>query len=38
MVIVVPKGDYSLPPDETRKPEWYDEIYDYLKEVGIKEI
>lgn len=37
MVIVVPKGDYSLPPDETRKPEWYDNIYKYLKEVGIKE-
>lgn len=38
MVIVVPKGDYGLPPDETRKPEWYDETYNYLKEVGIKEI
>lgn len=38
MVIVVPKGDYGLPPDETRKPEWYDETYNYLMEVGIKEI
>lgn len=38
MVIVVPKGDYGMPPDETRKPEWYDETYNYLKEVGIKEI
>lgn len=38
MVIVVPKGDYGSPSDETRKPEWYDETYNYLKEVGIKEI
>ena len=38
MVIVVPKGDNGVPPDETRKPEWYDGIYSYLKEIGIKEI
>ena len=38
MVIVVPEGDNSIPPDETRKPEWYDGIYNYLKEIGIKEI
>lgn len=38
MVIVIPKGDESLPPDETRNPEWYDEIYNYLKEIGINEI
>jgi hypothetical protein len=38
MVIVVPNGDDSVPPDETRKPELYDGIYDYLKSVGIKEI
>lgn len=38
MVLVVPKGDYGVPPDETRKPEWYDGIYNYLKEIGIKEI
>ena len=38
MVIVVPHGDYGIPPDETRKPEWYDNIYDYLKEIGIIEI
>jgi len=38
MVIVVPNGDHSVPPDETRKPEWYDGIYDYLKEIGIKEL
>lgn len=38
MVIVVPDGDHGVPPDETRKPEWYDGIYNYLKDVGIKEI
>lgn len=38
MVIVVPNGDNGVPPDETRKPEWYDGIYKYLKEIGIKEI
>lgn len=38
IVIVVPNGDYGVPPDETRKPEWYDGIYNYLKEVGIEEI
>ena len=38
MVIVVPDGDHGVPPDETRKPEWYDGIYHYLKSAGIKEI
>lgn len=38
MVIVVPNGDYGVPPDETRKPEWYDGIYNYFKNLGIKEI
>ena len=38
MVLVVPNGDNGVPPDETRKPEWYDGIYNYLKEIGIKEI
>lgn len=38
MVIVVPNGDYGVPPDETRKPEWYDGIYNYLKGIGIQEI
>lgn len=38
MVIVVPNGDHGVPPDETRKPEWYNGIYNYLKEIGIKEI
>ena len=38
MVICIPEGDHSVPPDETRKPEWYDGIYNYLKQIGIKEI
>ena len=38
MVIVVPDGDHGVPPDETRKPEWYDDIYNYLKNIGIMEI
>lgn len=38
MVIVVPNGDHGVPPDETRKPEWYDGIYNYLREVGIPEL
>ena len=38
MVIVVPNGDNSVPPDETRKPEWYDGIYSYLKSPGLEEI
>ena len=38
MVICIPEGDHSVPPDDTRKPEWYDGIYNYLKSLGIKEI
>jgi len=38
MVIVVPNGDCAEPPDKTRMPEWYDGTYNYLKEIGIKEI
>ncbi len=38
MVILVPDGDTSHPQDETRKPEWYDGIYNYLKGIGLKEI
>lgn len=34
MVIVVPEGDDN---DDTRKKEWYNGIYDYLKECGIQE-
>lgn len=35
MIIFVPKGDEK---DRTRLPEFYDGIYNYLKEVGIEEI
>ena len=35
MVIIVPKGD---PEDPTRTPAYYDSTYEYLKEIGIKEI
>lgn len=38
MIIVVPNGDHGVPPDETRKPEWYDGIFSYLKEIGIPEL
>ncbi len=38
MVIVVPDGDNGFPPDETRKPEYYDNTFNYLKEIGIPEI
>ena len=33
MVIFVPKGSDT---DETRKPEWYDSIYEYLAAVGVE--
>ena len=35
MVIVVPEGN---PEDPTRNPAYYDSTYEYLKEIGIKEI
>lgn len=39
MVIVVPEGDNNnIQRDDTRNPEWYDGIYDYLRSIGIKEI
>ncbi len=38
MVIVVPNGDDSVPPDETRKPEYYDAVFAYLRELGIPTI
>lgn len=34
-IIFVPEGDLE---DETRKPEYYDDIFFYLKSIGIKEI
>jgi len=36
MVIFVPNGNY--PPDETRKQEFYDGTFNYLKSLGIDEI
>ncbi len=35
MAIFVPKGSDI---DATRKPEWYDGIYNYLREIGMEEI
>ena len=35
MVLVVPEGN---PEDPTRNPAYYDSTYEYLKEIGIKEI
>lgn len=39
IIIVVPEGSVDeIPPDNTRNPHWYNEIYNYLKEIGIPEI
>ena len=35
IVILIPKGDDT---DETRKSDWYDRTYNYLKRIGIPEI
>ena len=35
VVIFIPKGDKD---DDTRKPEFYDETYQYLKEIGFEEL
>jgi DUF2075 family protein len=35
MVLVVPQGD---PADPTRSPEYYDPVYNYLRELGIPEL
>lgn len=35
MIIVVPEGD---PSDPTRKPEFYDPTFEYLKSIGLKTI
>jgi hypothetical protein len=35
MVIVVPPGDQA---DPTRKPEFYNPTFEYLKEIGFKTI
>ena len=38
MVICVPEGDHSVPPDHSRNPKYYDGTYEYLKSLGIEEI
>ena len=35
LVIFVPEGD---PDDETRRPEYYDGTYEYLKSLGLRAI
>ena len=35
VIIFIPKGDEN---DSTRKPSFYDETYEYLKGIGLKEI
>jgi len=35
MILCIPEGN---PEDLTRKPEFYDGTYEYLKSLGIKEI
>jgi hypothetical protein len=35
VIIFIPNGDEN---DFTRKPSFYDETYEYLKEIGLKEI
>ncbi len=36
MIICVPEGDRGHPPDDTRRPEFYDETYEYLCSLGLK--
>ncbi len=38
MVICVPEGSKGNPSDETRRPEFYDTTYEYLKSLGLKEL
>jgi hypothetical protein len=35
LVVFIPKGDEN---DPTRKPLFYDETYEYLKQLGLKEV
>jgi len=35
LVVFIPKGDEN---DPTRKPLFYDETYEYMKELGLKEV
>ena len=36
MIIFVPHGNY--PPDESRRPEYYDGTYEYLRSIGLPEL
>lgn len=36
MVVFIPEGKY--PPDETRRPEFYDNTFEFLKSIGLTEI
>jgi len=36
MVICVPEGDRGHPPDDTRRPEFYDTTFNYLQALGLK--
>lgn len=38
MIICVPEGDRGHPPDDTRRPEFYDETYKYLRSLGLMEL
>lgn len=38
MIICIPEGDHSVPPDQSRNPEYYDGTYEYLKSIGFVEI
>ena len=36
MIICVPEGDRGQPPDDTRRPEFYDNTFEYLKSLGLR--
>jgi hypothetical protein len=36
MIICVPEGDKGHPPDDTRRPEFYDVTFEYLRSLGLK--
>ena len=38
VIICVPEGDRGHPPDDTRRPEFYDETYKYLRSLSLKDL
>ena len=36
MIICVPEGNRGHPPDDTRRPEFYDVTFEYLRSLGLK--